>query len=213
MAARKTLRSPTDKKDLRENRPTKGRLFIISAPSGAGKSTICQALIDKIPNLKYSVSFTTRNPRGKEENGIDYHFVSKDKFLKGIQNDIWAEWAQVHGNFYGTSAELIDEILYQGIDVLLDIDVQGASQILQRYPESVSIFIKPPSFNVLRERLLKRGTDSREDVEQRLLNAQQELAQAVNFHYVVINDQINDAIKELTTIINSSRAGGGVVAS
>ena len=213
MAARKTLRSPTDKKDLRENRPTKGRLFIISAPSGAGKSTICQALINKIPNLKYSVSFTTRNPRDKEENGIDYHFVSKDKFLKGIQNDIWAEWAQVHGNFYGTSAELIDEILYQGIDVLLDIDVQGASQIVQRYPESVSIFIKPPSFNVLRERLLKRGTDSREDVEQRLLNAQQELAQAVNFHYVVINDQINDAIKELTTIINSSRAGGGVVAS
>ena len=213
MADRKTLRSPTDKNDLRENRPIKGRLFIISAPSGAGKSTICQALINKIPNLKYSVSFTTRNPRGKEENGIDYHFVSKDKFLKGIQNDIWAEWAQVHGNFYGTSAELIDEILYQGIDVLLDIDVQGASQILQRYPESVSIFIKPPSFNVLRERLLKRGTDSREDVEQRLLNAQQELAQAVNFHYVVINDQINDAIKELTTIINSSRAGGGVVAS
>ena len=213
MAARKTLHSPTDKNDLRENRPTKGRLFIISAPSGAGKSTICQALIDKIPNLNYSVSFTTRNPRGKEENGIDYHFVSKDNFLKGIQNDIWAEWAQVHGNYYGTSAELIDKILHQGNDVLLDIDVQGASQILQRYPESVSIFIKPPSFNALRERLLKRGTDSREDVEQRLVNARQELAQAVNFHYVVINDQINDAIKELTTIINSNRAGGGVVAS
>ena len=213
MVDRKTLRSPTDKNDLRENRPTKGRLFIISAPSGAGKSTICQALIDKIPNLKYSVSFTTRNPRGKEENGIDYYFISEDKFLKGIQNGIWAEWAQVHGNYYGTSAELIDEILYQGNDVLLDIDVQGASQILQRYPGGVSIFIKPPSFNVLRERLLKRGTDSREDVEQRLVNAQQELAQSVNFNYVVINDQFNDAIKELTTIIISSRAGGGVVAS
>ena len=213
MADRKSIRSPAATKDLRENRSTKGRLFIISAPSGAGKSTICKALIKKIPNLKYSVSFTTRNPRGKEENGIDYHFISKDKFLKGIQDDIWAEWAQVHGNYYGTSAELIDEILYQGNDVLLDIDVQGASQIQQRYPESVSIFIKPPSFNVLRERLLKRGTDSREDAEKRLVNAQQELAQAVNFHYVVINDQLNDAIKELTIIINSSRAGGGVVAS
>ena len=206
MVTRKTSHSLTDKNALRVNHPTKGQLFIISAPSGAGKSTICQILIDKIPNLKYSVSFTTRKPRGKEENGIDYHFVSRDEFLEGIHNDMWAEWAQVHGNYYGTSAELIDEFLYQGKDVLLDIDVQGASQILQRYPDSVSIFIKPPSFKVLRARLVKRGTDSREDVEQRMVNAQQELSQAVNFHYVVINDQLNDAIKELTTIINSNRA-------
>jgi guanylate kinase len=210
MVARKTIGSSTDKDELREKRPTKGRLFIVSAPSGTGKSTICQTLIEMIPNLKYSISFTTRHPRGKEENGIDYHFVSRDEFLKGIKNDIWAEWAQVHGNYYGTSAELIDKFIYQGNDVLLDIDVQGASQILQRYPESVSIFIKPPSFDVLRERLLKRGTDSLEEVEQRLINAQLELAKAVNFHFVVINDQLDDAIKELTTIIISSRAGEGV---
>jgi guanylate kinase len=210
MFPKKSLGSDIDMSALRKKHPSSGRLFVISAPSGAGKSTICKAVIDKIPNLTYSVSFTTRKPRGKEENGIDYHFVSIDEFLVGIQEGIWAEWAQVHGNYYGTSANLIDEILNSGSDVLLDIDVQGASQIVQRYPESITIFIMPPSVVVLRERLLKRATDSREDVEQRLVNAEHEMAQARNFHHVIINDRLNDAIEELTTIITSDRAKGKV---
>lgn len=189
----------------RETPPFGGRLFVISAPSGAGKSTICRALLERIPTLKYSVSYTTRNPRGQEKNGCDYHFVSKEEFLAGIQRNSWAEWAEVHGNYYGTSADVIDGFLRKGRDVLLDIDVQGARQILKRYPDSVTIFIMPPSAEVLRERLGKRGTDSAETIERRLENAETEMAQKGLYRHVIVNDDLNEAVAAVCAVIDSAR--------
>ena len=186
-----------------------GRLYVISAPSGAGKSTICKAVLERMPDLKYSVSHTTRSPRGSEENGVDYHFVSKDDFLAGIQNGTWAEWALVHGNYYGTSADFIDESLSRGSDVLLDIDVKGAKQILKRYPDSITIFITPPSFAALRARLIKRGTDTHAVIEQRLVNAEEEMTQRETYRHVIINDRLNEAIAAVSAIIDSARAIGG----
>lgn len=210
MGPKRTLNLGTGEGASRIMRPACGHLFVISAPSGAGKSTICKAVIEKIPNLKYSISYTTRNPRGEEKNGVDYYFVSKDDFLRGIQKDIWAEWAEVHGNYYGTSSALVDETLHTGTDIILDIDVQGAKQIVHRYPDSVTVFIMPPSAAALRERLRKRATDSHEDIEQRLINAKEEMAQARNFHHVIINDRLDVAIEALTIIITSIRTDGSV---
>ena len=122
-----------------------GHLFIISAPSGAGKSTLCRAMRDHFPDLLYSISYTTRSPRKGERNGVDYHFILPDDFEKGISRHRWAEWAEVHGNYYGTSAEFLDNELSAGRDILLEIDVQGTRQILQRYPDGITIFILPPS--------------------------------------------------------------------
>jgi len=190
-----------------------GRLYVISAPSGAGKSTICKAMLERTPDLKYSVSYTTRSPRGEEENGVDYHFVSKADFLAGIQNGTWAEWAKVHGNYYGTSADFIDESLSRGSDVLLDIDVQGAKQILKRYPDSVTIFIMPPSSAALKARLLKRGSDSHVAIEQRLANAEEEMTQRETYRHIIINDRLNEAIAAMAAIIDSARAEGGDASS
>jgi guanylate kinase len=182
---------------------------VVSAPSGAGKTTICNAVLEKIPGLKYSVSSTTRSGRGEEKDGVDYHFVSEDEFLAGIQNGTWAEWAQVHGYYYGTSAVFIDEALSTGCDVLLDIDVQGARQLLKRYPDCVTIFIMAPSAATLRERLLKRGTDSHAAIEQRLKNAEEEMAQKGTYHYIIVNDRLSEAIAALSAIITSARTGSG----
>lgn len=186
-----------------------GRLFVVSAPSGAGKSTICNAVLEQIPGLKYSVSYTTRGARGEEKDGIDYHFVSEDEFLSGIENGAWAEWAQVHGHYYGTSAVFIDETLGTGCDVLLDIDVQGARQLLRRYPDCITIFIMPPSAAALRERLLKRNTDSQAAIEQRLKNAEEEMAQKGTYRHIIVNDRLSEAIAALSAIITSARTGSG----
>ena len=140
----------------------RGRLFILSAPSGAGKSTLCRAVLDRFPDLLYSISYTTRRPRQGEENGNDYHFIAKGEFERGIARGRWAEWADVHGNHYGTSAGLLDRGLNGGQDILLDLDIQGTRQILKQYPAAVTIFIMPPSLEILRYRLEKRGTDSPE---------------------------------------------------
>ena len=184
-----------------------GRLYVVSAPSGAGKSTICKAVMERITALVYSVSYTTRSPRGEEKNGIDYHFISKDEFLAGIDKGAWAEWALVHGNYYGTSADFIDEVLGSGSDVLLDIDVQGAKQILNRYPDSITVFIMPPSSTALRERLLRRGTDSQKAIEQRLANAEAEMEQMGRYRHVIVNDSLDEAVATLSAIIVSARAG------
>ena len=205
MKAEKTIGPHTRSGTRRKTPPVCGRLYVISAPSGAGKSTICKAVLERIPDLKYSVSYTTRSPRGEEKNGIDYYFVSKDDFLAGIQKGTWAEWAQVHENYYGTSADFIDESLSSGSDVLLDIDVQGAQQILKRYPDSVTIFIMPPSAAALRTRLLKRGTDSHQVIEQRLSNAEGEMTQRETYHHIIINDRLSEAIAAMFAIIDSDR--------
>jgi guanylate kinase len=188
-------------------RRTTGRLFIISAPSGAGKSTLCRVVRQRLPDLRYSVSYTTRNPRGEEKNGIDYHFISPAAFRKGINAGKWAEWAEVHGNYYGTSAEFIDRTLGEGCDVLLDIDVQGMEQILKRYPDSVTIFIMPPSLAVLRQRLQDRGTDSAASISKRLDNAAAELRQRKRYRHIVVNDRLEEAVEKLTAIIAVRRTG------
>jgi len=182
-------------------------LFVISAPSGAGKTTLCHLVLETFADMRYSVSTTTRARRNSEKDGLDYHFVTKDVFEKGIANSSWAEWAEVHGNYYGTSADMLDQGLAEGSDILLDIDVQGARQIIKRYPNSVTIFIMPPSLDILRQRLESRGTDSAGVIAVRLNNAENEIAQKALYRHVIVNDQLSDAIAELTTLIEKYRSG------
>ncbi len=186
----------------------KGTLFVISAPSGAGKTTLCREVRERLPDLKYSISHTTRPPRKEELHGRDYFFVSVEEFNRMVESDQWAEWAEVHGNFYGTSSLFLDRHLADGDDILLDIDVQGAQQIVNRYPESVTIFIMPPSAEALTQRLTGRGTDSAEVIEKRLRNAREEMAKRVLYHHVVINDHLAEAIQELVDIIQRRRGLG-----
>lgn len=183
----------------------KGVLFILSAPSGAGKTTLCRMLLSRFPDLRYSVSYTTRSPRPGEQNGVDYHFISPEEFEQRRREGKWAEWAEVYGNRYGTSAEWIDRERAAGHDVLLDIDVQGARQIRDRYPESETIFIAPPSKEVLRERLEKRGTDRPEIIERRLKAAAEEMEQSSLYRHIVVNDRLEEAIAELVRIVSSKR--------
>lgn len=183
-----------------------GHLFIISAPSGAGKSTLCRAILDHFADLLYSISYTTRPPRQGEQNGVDYYFIPKDEFKKGISRHQWAEWAEVHGNYYGTSAEFLDQKLSAGRDILLDIDVQGTRQILKRYPGSITIFIMPPTLEILKQRLEDRGTDSPHVIAVRLDNAQKEMAHKTIYRHVVINDRLPDATAEMIAIFENYRS-------
>ena len=186
----------------------KAFIFIISAPSGAGKTTLRKAALAAFADMRYSVSFTTRPPRPGEENGKDYVFVTAPEFEAGIRNGRWAEWARVHGNYYGTCADVLSQSLSSGCDILLDIDVQGARQICARFPESVTIFIMPPSLEVLRQRLVSRGTDRPEAIAMRIENAGREMAQRDVYRHVVVNDDLETAITELIHIIDSYRNGG-----
>jgi len=181
-------------------KPKRGHLFIISAPSGAGKTTLVKAALERFTDMLYSISYTTRKPRADERNGVDYHFVSKQDFKKGIKKGHWAEWAEVYGNYYGTSAEFIEKSLSSCYDILLDIDVQGTLQILKHYPDSVTIFILPPSMNTLRKRLEMRASDSKAVIEKRLVNARKEMAQKKIFRHTIVNDKLPAAIEELSAI-------------
>jgi guanylate kinase len=183
-----------------------GVLFIISAPSGAGKSTLCRAVRNRFSDLVYSVSYTTRSPRGTEQNGVDYHFISKDEFEKGIAHGRWAEWAEVHGHYYGTCADFLDGELSAGRDILLDIDIQGTGRILQRNPDAVTIFIMPPSLETLKFRLQSRGTDSPEVIAVRLKNAREEIAQKDIYRHIITNDRLADAVAELVAIFEKYRS-------
>lgn len=181
-----------------------GRLFIISAPSGAGKSTLCQAVRKHFPDMLYSVSYTTRPPRAGEKNGVDYFFISREDFRLGIGENRWAEWADVHDNYYGTCAEDIDRGISAGKNILLDIDVQGARQIVRRYPDAVTIFIMPPSMEELRRRLESRGTDSAETISKRMNNAVAEIGHRAEYRHIVVNDRLDDSISRLRTIIEQA---------
>jgi guanylate kinase len=183
-----------------------GLLFIVSAPSGAGKSTLCRAVLERFPDLLYSISYTTRRPRNGEQDGLDYYFIAEGDFETGIAEGRWAEWALVHGHYYGTSAEFLDQGLAAGRDILLDIDVQGTRQILQRHPEGVTIFIMPPSLEVLRRRLESRGTDSTAVIFIRLDNAEKEMAQKDLYRHVVVNDRLADAKARLIHIFEKYRS-------
>jgi len=180
----------------------KGNLFIISAPSGAGKTTLCRELLKHFKEIRYSISHTTRQPRSGETEGIDYFFTSEETFLDGIKNDTWAEWAKVHGNYYGTSIEFLNDTLSSGNDVLLDIDIQGTMQILKKYPDAITIFIMPPSVEILRSRLKYRGTESDEVIESRIINAKQEIKKKNLYNYIIINDKLTDSKEALFEIAN-----------
>jgi guanylate kinase len=178
-----------------------GRLFIVSAPSGAGKSTLCRMLTERLPALRYSISTTTRSPREGEVDGVDYFFTDVETFKAGIQANQWAEWAHVHGNYYGTSAVFIDAERAAGHDVLLDIDVQGTVQLCAKYPDAITIFIMPPSFDVLRQRLEQRGADPPDIIDKRMANARREIAQRGAYRHTVINARLETAAETLVSIV------------
>jgi guanylate kinase len=169
-------------------KPRSAHLFIIAAPSGGGKTTLCREVRKRFSDMLYSVSYTTRKLRDGEQEGVDYHFIGKNDFENGIAAGKWAEWALVHGNYYGTSADFLDKGLADGRDILLDIDVQG-----------------PPSLEVLQQRLEARGTDSAESIAVRLKNAEKEMSQQDLYHHLIVNDQLSKAVPELISIIDNYR--------
>ena len=183
----------------------RGHLFVVSAPSGAGKSTLCNAVRERFPDIHYSVSTTTRPPRPGETDGVDYHFVTESEFKEGIERGRWAEWAVVHGNYYGTSAEGLREPLENGTDILLDIDVQGANRIVEQFPDAVTIFIMPPSLETLRERMTSRGTDAPEVIDRRVDNARAEMAARDRYRHVIVNDHLPDAAAAILDIVARAR--------
>ncbi|HCW88928.1 MAG TPA: guanylate kinase [Marinobacter sp.] len=182
-----------------------GTLYVISAPSGAGKTSLVAAMLEQDPCLGLSVSHTTRPMREGEQDGINYHFVSRDDFEAMIARGDFLEHADVFGNYYGTSQVWVRETLAKGEDVILEIDWQGAEQVRRLMPDCVSIFIVPPSPEVLRERLTGRGTDAPEVVERRLKEAREECRHAAEFDYLVVNDDFTEALADLLAIVRSER--------
>lgn len=183
----------------------KGLLFVVSAPSGAGKTTLCKEILKYIPNLQHSISYTTRLARPSEVSGTDYHFVSVEEFKKMIAGDTFIEWAVVHGNYYGTSKKALTDLLTQGIDIILDIDSQGATQIKKRFTNGVFIYILPPSFEDLRQRLTVRKGDTPDEIRRRLEKASEEAKEYRMYDYLVVNDNFDIALERLKAIILSSR--------
>ena len=186
--------------------PSRGTLFVVSSPSGGGKGTIIRHVLDCVENLSYSVSFTTRAPRQTEVDGREYFFVNLETFDEMAAAGEFLESACVHGNFYGTSKEQILSETAAGADIILEVDVQGAASVRQLLMDSVSIFILPPSYEVLKQRLIARGTDSPQQLKVRLRNAPEELKQYSAFDYVIINDEIDRAAAQLASIIYAERA-------
>jgi len=178
----------------------RGKLYVVSAPSGAGKTTLIKKVLNRFKTLSYSVSHTTRAPRNNEQQGLDYFFISQEEFEEKISKDYWLEWAKVHGNYYGTSKNFIKTSLDQGKNLILDIDVQGTCQIIKSELEMVTIFIMPPSIEILSQRLENRGSDSKKVIDKRIENAKIEIAKKYMYQYVVINDDLNKAIEELCLI-------------
>jgi guanylate kinase len=185
--------------------PRTGTLIIVSGPSGAGKSALVSAVLERLPGLRFSVSYTTRPPRGSERSGVEYHFVSKAEFDALVRDGALLEWAEVYGNCYGTAHAFIDECLQGGQDVILDVDVQGARSIRSKRPGAIGVFILPPSFQVLRDRLERRKLDKDYVIEQRLRIAGREIAQYRDYDYLIVNDAFDASVDELAGIIVGSR--------
>ncbi len=183
----------------------KGSLFIVSAPSGAGKTTLCKNLVATLPNLTFSVSYTTRRPRSGEVNDRDYSFIRKEDFKMMIENGEFIEWAEVHGELYGTSRKRLLTLTEQGKDVILDIDTQGAMQLKEKGTEGIFIFILPPSQEILRARLEQRMTDSSEEIQKRINKSVSEIMTYPKYDYVIINDKLEDALKKFEAIIITHR--------
>jgi guanylate kinase len=178
-----------------------GIILIISAPSGAGKTTLCRALMERFPSMKESVSYTTRISREGEVHGVDYFFVSRQEFQHMVDSDAFAEWAEVHGNLYGTALATIDEARKNGVDLVLDIDCQGAQRLKEQIERCVYIFILPPSMEELRRRLENRSSDAQEVIDRRIARATGEIREARWYDYIIINDNLDKAFEELSAIV------------
>ena len=184
-------------------------VFIISAPSGSGKSTLVKKVRDIVPSLEFSISYTTRNLRGAEENGREYYFISRGEFEKMVRNDEFLEHAEVFGNYYGTARTFLRKAETDGTDLLLDIDVQGAEQIKRKLPEAVSIFILPPNRSELERRLRERGQDDERTIQRRLSTARREIENYAKYDYILVNDRLPDSVDLLEAILLSERLKRG----
>ena len=182
-----------------------GNLYVVAAPSGAGKSSLVKALLELDARLDVAVSHTTRPPRGQEQQGREYHFIAKDEFAAMVERGDFLEWAEVHGNRYGTSRAAVESRMVQGEDVVLEIDWQGALQIKRLFPNAILIFILPPSYPELRQRLMRRGEDAPDVIEHRMVNARHEVAQAPHFDFVVVNALFDTALFDLKSIVHAQR--------
>jgi len=182
-----------------------GQFFVFSAPSGTGKSTIAEALMERFDRLAYSISHTSRLPRGNEQDGIDYHFVTERNFREMIERNAFLEWAEVHGHLYGTALDTIKAQMSAGSDILMDVDVQGGRNVKKQFPESTLIFLLPPSLETLKQRLTARGTDDPEVIEKRMAQASEEIRQCSWYDYIIINDDLEKAVFEAQSIIVSAR--------
>jgi guanylate kinase len=194
---------------LDTQKPSTGSLFVVAAPSGAGKTSIVREVLKQRPGLELSVSFTTRAPRPGETNGVDYFFVTPEQFEQKIKDCDLLEWAKVHGNFYGTSGSWVASQMSIGKDIVLEIDWQGARQVAEHFADKVSIFILPPSLVQLKARLVARGQDSELVIERRLTAASEEIAHAQEFDYVIINQDFNVACQSVCAIVDSARLRSG----
>ena len=183
----------------------RGTLFVVSAPSGAGKTTLCREARLRVPGLAYSVSCTTRAPRAGEVDGVDFRFISREAFLLMRERGELAEWASVHGNLYGTPARPLETALRDGRDVLLDIDTQGATQLRQRYPEAVLVFVVAPSMAELEQRLRERRSDADQDIARRLTRAREEIALWKQYDYLIVNRDVKEAMDQLMAVIQAER--------
>ncbi len=182
-----------------------GILFVVSGPSGVGKSTLCKTMIAQVPQTTLSVSCTTRTPRPGEQDGVDYCFMDEPQFRESIQRGEFVEWAEVYGKLYGTPQRQLEEAMNRGTDVLLDIDAQGARQIMKRFSDAVYVFVAPPSLEVLRTRLYRRASDSSDEIQRRLRSASEEIANFRSYHYLIRNEELPQATKELESIIHAER--------
>lgn len=188
------------------SRVSRGMLIVVSSPSGGGKGTLIDRVLKTVPDLAFSVSYTTRAPRGSEQNGREYFFVDEPAFRAMIERGEFLEWADVYGHLYGTSVSQVARERAAGHDIILEIDVQGAESIRHKVSDAISIFILPPSFELLRKRLVARATDSPADLQRRLTGAPAEVAQYEHFDYVILNDDINRASQQLAAVIYAERA-------